>query len=83
MLSEFEADTAEFILQKFGLLLVMLKQNRHGWSVLGQFRAQTPNAAWQKYHKIVIDTRIRLPGALIGAELIKAKEGYIMIVEIY
>lgn len=83
MLSEFECDTAAFILSKFGLILIHVKENKFGLSVIGQFRTKTDKEAWARYHKIVADTRIRLPGALIGAEIVKASEGFLMLVEIY
>lgn len=83
MLTEFEADTAEYILFKFGLILGLLKHNKYGCSVIGKFRANAAKEAWEKYHKIVIDTRKKLPGAMIGGELIKTKEGFVMIVEVY
>lgn len=84
MLNDLEADTAEYILSKFGLIMVRLKEQKYGLSVMGQYRADTEALAWEKYKQIVVDVRIRIPGAFVGGQSVKASDGtYLMMIEVY
>ena len=83
MLSEFEADTADYILSKFAFLFIVLRETKWGYSVKGQYKGKCPTALWMKYKQVVVDARIRLPGSFVGGKVEQTKEGYLLLVEIY
>lgn len=83
MLSEFEADTAEYILIKFAMVHIYLNERKYGYSVRGVLKGNDPKLLWIRYKHIVIDARIRLPGCLISGQVDQTKEGFQLKVEIY
>lgn len=83
MLSEFEADTAEYIMAKFAMIYILIRERKYGYSVVGKLKGADPKLLWIRYRHIVIETRIRMPGALICGQVDKTREGYQLVVEIY
>lgn len=83
MLSEFEADTAEYILVKFAMLHIFINERKYGLSVRGELQGHDDKLLWTRYRQIVADTRVRLQGCFICGQVKKAGDGYTLTVELY